>query len=66
MKVLSILEKHIRKTHITNTAAAEHWGVYPSMVSDVLNGKKSIPKYMLDDIGWERIPQVIRYRKKLK
>lgn len=42
---------HIKTQHKTSKCAASHWGVTPSFVSAVLNGKKGPNTAMLKDIG---------------
>jgi hypothetical protein len=59
--VRKLLRAHIRDRYITQSAAAEAWGVSKTVVSDVLARHRSPSGVMLDDLGLER---VILYRAK--
>ena len=53
-EVLQILKNHIFTVYGTKSYYAECKGISESYVSLALSGKRSIPKTMLKDIGYEK------------
>jgi hypothetical protein len=57
-EVLDYLRRYVSQNYGTQRAYAEELEVSSNLVSEVLLGKRSIPKYMLEDVGLTKIVTV--------
>lgn len=54
------LTDHIAKKYVTKKAAAVHWGVSQSFVSQVVGGTKRPPLYMLAELNLREVRAYVR------
>lgn len=57
-EALKELRRYVSQNYGTQRAYAEEHGVSDNLVSEVLRGKRYIPKYMLRDIGLKKVVTV--------
>ncbi len=57
------LRLHIARHFKTQSAAAEHWGVSRSSMTNICRGRIPPSVAMLADIGFEAVPYTPTYRK---
>lgn len=57
-EALKDLRRYIKQNYGTQLAYALELKVSSNTVSDVLRGKRAIPKYMLNDIGLKKVVRV--------
>jgi plasmid maintenance system antidote protein VapI len=54
---------YIKETYKTQKAAAKHWGVSPSQVSQMVVGFCPITQTVLDEMGYQKV-KLVSYEKK--
>lgn len=57
------LRVHIARKYKTQKTAAQAWGVSDAFVSAVLGGQKKPSSVMLEDAGFERISEGVKYKR---
>jgi hypothetical protein len=57
-EVLDYLRRYVSQNYGTQRAYAEELKVSDNLVSEVLLGKRAIPKYMLNEIGLKKVKTI--------